>query len=139
MAEKKYKYPSEKWIKAWREDLNKNKEYAEAAKDWEGDFLFVINSGGPIEKEIIYYVDLWHGKCREAYEVPSRDAKKTAFIYEGPYENWKKIIKGELDPTRALLTRQMKLTGDMAKVMRYVRATNEMVKTNLKIPTDFIY
>ena len=139
MAEKKYKYPSEKWIKAWREDLNKNKEYAEAAKDWEGDFLFIINSGGPIEKEIIYYVDLWHGKCREAYEVPSRDAKKTAFIYEGPYENWKKIIKGELDPTRALLTRQMKLAGDMAKVMRYVRATNEMVKTNLKIPTDFIY
>lgn len=139
MAEKKYKYPSEEWIKAWREELNKNKEYGEAAKDWEGDFLFIINSGGPLKKEIVYYVDLWHGKCREAYEVPNRDAKKTAFIYEGLYENWKKIIKGELDPTRALLTRQMKLTGDMAKVMRYVRATNEMVKTNLKIPTEFVY
>ena len=139
MAEKKYKYPSEEWIKAWKEELNKNKEYEEAAKDWEGDFLFIITSGGPIEKEIVFYVDLWHGKCRDAYEVPSRDAKKTAFIYEGPYENWKKIIKGELDPTRALLARQMKLTGDMAKVMKYVKATNEMTKTNLKIPTEFIY
>jgi putative sterol carrier protein len=139
MAEKMYKYPSEEWIKAWKEELNTNKEYAEAAKDWEGDFLFIITAGGLVKKEWVFYADLWHGKCRDAYMIASRDTKKTAFIYEGPYENWKKIIKGELDPTRALLARQMKLTGDMAKVMKYAKATNEMSKTNTKVPTDFLY
>jgi hypothetical protein len=33
MAEKKYKYPSEKWIKATKEEPTKNKECAEVAKD----------------------------------------------------------------------------------------------------------
>ena len=139
VAEKKYKYPSDEWIKAWMGELNKNKEYAEAAKDWEGDFLFIISAGGPMQKEFVFYVDLWHGKCRDAYEISDRYSKKTAFIYEGSYENWKKIIKRELDPMRALLTRQMKLAGNMAKVMKYTKAANEMVKTITKVPTDFLY
>ncbi len=36
------RFPSDEWIKTFKEELNKNKTYQEAAKDWEGDFLFVI-------------------------------------------------------------------------------------------------
>lgn len=134
----KYKFPSEDWIKAYKEELNKNKVYEEAAKDWEGDFLFIITPGEGIEKEIVFYVDLWHGKCRDAYMVPSREAKKAAFIFEGPYSNWKKLIMGQLDPIHAIMMRKFNLQGDMAKVLRYTKAASELVKTASRIPTEFI-
>ena len=136
--EKKYKFPSEEWIKVFKDEVNKNKAYEEAAKGWEGDFLFIATPDAGLEKEVIFYVDLWHGKCRDAYIVPSREAKKTEFIYEGPYSNWKKLILGEIGPIRGLLTRKFKLTGNMTKIMKYTKAATELVKTASKVPTEFI-
>lgn len=134
----KYKFPSEEWIRAFKEELNKNKAYEEAAKDWEGDFLFIVTPDEGLDREMIFYVDLWHGKCRDAYMVPSREAKKAEFVLEGSYSTWKKIIMGQLDPVQALLTRKFKLTGSMAKIMRYAKAATELVKTASRIPTEFI-
>jgi putative sterol carrier protein len=47
------------------------------------------------------------------------------------------MTRGELDPTRALLTGKFKLEGDMAKVMRYSRAANIMAKIAASIKTEF--
>ena len=132
------KFPSEEWIKLFKEEVNKNEAYAEAAKDWEGDFLFVATPDEKLEEEVIFYVDLWHEKCREAYKISSRDEKKTEFIYEGKYGNWVKLIEGEIGPIRGLLTRKFKLTGSMAKIMRYTRAASELVGTASKVPTEFL-
>jgi len=132
------KFPSEEWIKLFKEEVNKNKAYEDAAKDWEGDFLFIATPDEKLSKETVFWVDLWHGKCREASQVPNREAKKTEFIYEGPYGNWVKLIKGEIDPIRGLLTRKFKLAGSMAKIMRYTRAASELVNTATKVPTEFL-
>ncbi|MEM1551336.1 MAG: SCP2 sterol-binding domain-containing protein [Candidatus Bathyarchaeia archaeon] len=134
----KFRFPSEEWIKAYKEELNKNEAYAEAAKDWEGDFLFIVTPDEGLDKEMVFYVDLWHGKCRDAYMVPSREAKTAEFVYEGPYSNWKKLIMGQLDPIQSLLMRKFKLKGNMAKIMRYTKAASELVKTASRVPTEFI-
>jgi len=130
-------FPSEEWIKRFKEEVNKNKEYEEAAKDWEGDFLFIITPDEGLDREYVFYVDLWHGKCRDAYMVPSRDAKKADFIFEGPYSNWKKLIRGELDPITGVMTRKFKLKGSLMKIMRYTKAASELVKTATRVPTEF--
>ncbi|MEM2695780.1 MAG: SCP2 sterol-binding domain-containing protein [Thermoproteota archaeon] len=135
---KKFKFPSEEWIKAFKEELNKNEAYAEAAKDWEGDFLFIVTPDEGLDKEMVFYVDLWHGKCRDVYMVLNREAKTAEFVYEGPYSNWKKLIMGQLDPIQSLLMRKFKLKGNMAKIMRYTKAASELVKTASKVPTEFI-
>ncbi|UCH31115.1 MAG: SCP2 sterol-binding domain-containing protein [Candidatus Bathyarchaeota archaeon] len=132
------KFPSEEWIKLFKEEVNKNAAYADAAQDWEGDFLFVATPDDRLKEEVVFYVDLWHGKCRDAYMVPSRDAKKTEFIYEGAYRNWIKLINGEIGPIRGLLTRKFKVTGSMAKIMKYTKAATELVGTASKIPTEFL-
>ncbi|HDJ26348.1 MAG TPA: sterol carrier protein [Candidatus Bathyarchaeota archaeon] len=130
-------FPSEEWIKRFKEELNKNKEYEEAAKDWEGDFLFIITPDEGLDKEYVFYVDLWHGKCRDAYMVPSRDAKKADFVFEGPYSNWKKLIRGEIDPITGIMTRKFKLRGSLMRIMRYTKAASELVKTASRVPTEF--
>jgi putative sterol carrier protein len=63
---------------------------------------------------------------------------EVGFIMKGPYENWKKLTKGEIDATRALLARKFKLEGNMAKVMQYTRAANIMTNISSSIKTEFI-
>ena len=132
------RFPSEEWIKVFMEQLNANKSYEEAAKTWEGDFLFVIGSDAELKDPATYYVDLWHGKCRGVALLKPGEDRKAAFIYTGPYSNWKKLINKQIDPIQGLLTGKFKLQGDMAKVLRAVRAAKELVETAGKVPTEFL-
>lgn len=131
------KFPSAEWIEEFHKILNENKAYQEAAKNWEGDFLFIITPDEGLDREYVYYMDLWHGKCREARLLKSRDEKKAAFAYEGPYSNWKKLLQGKIDPIKGLLTNKFRLKGDMAKVMRATKAAKELVSTTMKVKTQF--
>lgn len=130
-------FPSDQWIKAMMEDLNQSASYEEAAKNWEGDFVFVIEPGGSLEKQVALYMDLWHGKCRSAYQISDGEVIKSAFRLSGSVAVWKKVMTKQLDPMQAMMTGQLKLTGNMAMVMRNVRAAKELVESCTRIPTEF--
>jgi len=129
------RFPSDEWIKTFKEKLNKNKDYQEVAKDWEGDFLFVITPDEELKEEVVFYVDLWHGKCREAY-LAKKD-KKAAFTFKGPYSNWKKVINKELDPIRGLIRGMFTLDGDSKVILDQTKAAQELVNTASQIPVEF--
>jgi putative sterol carrier protein len=132
------RFPSKEWIELFMEQVNANKNYEEAARTWEGDFLFVIDPDAELKERTAYYVDLWHGKCRGVAPVKPGEEKKSVFVFSGPYGNWKKLITTKGDPIQGLLTGKFKLQGDMAKVLRAVRAAKELVETTGKVPTEFV-
>jgi len=132
------KFPSEESIKLFKDAVNSNPEYEDAAKTWEGDFLFVVKPDSALKEEAVYYVDLWHGKCRDVAFLKPGETKKTAFVYEGPYGNWMKLINKQIDPIQGLLTGKFKLRGDMLKVLRAVGAAKALVDTAGKVPTEFL-
>ena len=47
------RFPSDEWIKTFKEELNKSKNYEEVAKTWEGDFLFVVTPDEELKEEVI--------------------------------------------------------------------------------------
>jgi putative sterol carrier protein len=131
------KFPSDAWVKALMEDLNQSAAYAEAAKNWEGDFYFVIEPGGTLAEPVLLYMDLWHGKCREAFEVTDESAKNPVFRMSAPVATWKKVLTKKLDPIQGLMTMQLKLKGDMKMVMKNVKAAKELVESCTRIETEF--
>ncbi len=130
-------FPSDAWIKAMMADLNESNAYLEAAKNWEGDFFFIVEPGGTLDKTVTLYMDLFHGKCRDAYAVGQTDGKVPAFRLSGPVATWKKVMTKKLDPMQAMMTGQLKLSGNMATVMRNVRAAKELVESCTRIDTEF--
>jgi putative sterol carrier protein len=83
------------------------------------------------------YLDLWHGKCRDAFVVPDRAAKNPAFVINAPESVWRKVIDKKLDPIQGMMTRQLKLKGDMVKIMKAVKAAKELVDSVTRVPTEF--
>ena len=129
------KFPSDEWIKNFKDELNKNKTYEEVAKNWEGDFLLIISPDEKLKDEVVFYVDLWHGKCRDAFMVTRE--KNAAFVFRGPYSNWKKVINNELDPLRGLIRGMFIVEGDSKIILDQAKAAQELVNTASKIPTEF--
>lgn len=132
-----YEFGSEEWVQALKDAINASEAYAEAAKTWEGDFYFIVEPGGPVTQEIIMYMDLWHGKCRDACICVDRSAKQPAFVISAPIAVWRKIIDKKLDPIQGMMTRQVKLQGDMVKIMKAVKAAKELVECTTRVPTKF--
>jgi putative sterol carrier protein len=132
-----FNFASEEWVQALKEAINSSAGYAEAAKTWEGDFYFIVEAGGPIAQETVMYVDLWHGVCREACLCPDRSLKNPAFVITASLPVWRKVIDKKLDPIQGMMTRQMKLQGDMVKIMKAVKAAKELVECTTRVPTKF--
>ena len=136
-----YDFPSKEWIEAYKNALNgePGKAWQKAAETWEGDFLFVVESDATFKETIQFYIDLWHGECRDAKMITNENSKPDAEIqYVGTYSNWQKLIKGEIDPIRGIMMRKFKLVGNKTKVMRSISAAKELVATAQKIDTNFV-
>ncbi len=130
-------FPSDEWIKALMQTVNESESYRESAKKWEGDFYFVVNEGSDVPQDVYLYMDLWHGECREAYEATDPDVKTPEFVIRASVFAWRKVIEKKIDPIRALMTRQLKLTGTMTKIMQQPKTAIELVNCCTLVETTW--
>jgi putative sterol carrier protein len=121
-------FPSLEWTQALHEKLNTDEQYARIAHNWEGDVIFDIEPGGPIEDNLIIYLDLWHGTCRQVKHGGCPAGVKPAFILKAPYPNFVRVLQGELHPMQAMLTRKLQVQGNMAVMMRSVPTVLDFVR-----------
>ncbi|MFX0095148.1 MAG: SCP2 sterol-binding domain-containing protein [Candidatus Hodarchaeota archaeon] len=56
-----------------------------------------------------------------------------AFVCSEKYSVWIKVLKGELNPIKALMTRKLKLKGNMSKALKASKAAKELVRSAMLI------
>jgi putative sterol carrier protein len=130
-------FPDPEWVTTLMDKLNADSQYGRIAKNWEGDMIFVIEPGGSITESMFFYLDTWHGKCRDAYAFTSGDAVKSVFTFKAPYPNFVRLLKGDLDPMQAMLTRKLSVQGNMAVILRNVPTVFDFVRCAREITSDF--
>ena len=132
------KFPTAEWIQALNEKLNTDERYAQVARNWEGDMLFQVDPGGVLTEPAKFYLDLWHGKCRDAFVVDGTREVKPVFTLKAPYDNYVRLLKGELEPMQALLTRKIGVQGNMAVLMRSIPTVLDFVRCCREVTDSFI-
>jgi putative sterol carrier protein len=133
-------FPSDEWLEAYRERINRSTEYRAAAGSWEGDiaFLFEAEPDRNVPVDLWAWLDLWHGECRRAHMIGRQEARGAAYVIAAPYSRWKDVLAGELDPIKGMMQGKLKLEGDLPTIIRYVRAANELVLLTTTVPTEFL-
>jgi putative sterol carrier protein len=131
-------FPKDEWVEAVKEKLNTDEKYAQIARNWEGDMVYIVEPGGDLQETITFYLDLWHGHCRDAYRVISEQEAKAVFSLKAPYDHYVKLLKGDLEPMQALLTRKISVQGNMAVLMRNVPTVLDFVRCCREVTDGFI-
>lgn len=131
-------FPSSEWLEKLDGKLNSDAQYARIAKNWEGDMCVVIEPGGPLKEQLLYYLDLWHGQCRKTAVLKDLSEVKPAFVLKASYENIARIMKGELDPMQAMMTRKLQVQGSMAYMMRNVPTVLDFVRCCREITGEIL-
>ena len=134
-----YAFPSDAWLDAFISALNQDDRYAEVAHKWEGDFAFTIEPDDPESGEPSYfYMDLWHGKCRGAQVAESIEEmpKEPDFVMSASESVFKRVLTGDLDPMQGMLTRKLRVQGNMAYILRNVPTVLEFVRCCKLVPIE---
>jgi putative sterol carrier protein len=131
-------FPSADWLQTLMDKLNGDERYAQIARNWEGDMTCVIEPGGALQEQISFYLDLWHGKCRRVLVLDGSEEIKPLLVLRGPYENYVRIFKGELDPLQAMMTRKIGVQGSMALLMRSVPTVLDFVRCCREVTDSFV-
>ena len=131
-------FPDAEWLKEFEKKLNSDEHYAQIARNWEGDMYFIIEPDGNLKTQTVMYLDLWHGKCRGTEIVSEISSHQPAFTLKAGYGNFAKVLKGELDPMQAMLTRKLEVKGNMAVMMRNVPTVLDFVRCAREITQNIL-
>ena len=128
------KYVSEEWFEEHKKLLagmftkpsNVSAELVEVYKNWDGNKTAWVYY--KVEKGLI--ADIKRGEGEDT--IP-----KAMFRCFGEYENYAKVIRGELDPKMGIMTGKFKLEGNMMKAMGmlgvYAKVTEAKKVPNLEL------
>jgi putative sterol carrier protein len=132
-------FPSEEWLQSLKTKLNSDSRYNEIAKHWEGDLFFFIEPEGNLKERLTFYLDLWHGTCRNVGYQPSADSHPTpAFTLTASYNNITSILTGKLNPMTAMMTSKLKVKGSMGYMMRNVPTVLDFVRVAQEVTTEIM-
>jgi putative sterol carrier protein len=131
-------FPSTEWLHALDAKLNSDERYAGIASKWEGDIVIVIEPQGNLKEQKVYYLDLWHGKCRGVAELADASEKSAVFTLTASYDNIKQILTGKLDPMQAMMTRKLSVKGNLAVMMRSVPTVLDFVRCAREITVEIL-
>ncbi len=134
------RFPSEEWVAAYKEAINSNPNYKTAAANWDKGAVALICKAEPkygINEDIGIWLDLHKGVCRDARLVSAEEALKAPFCITGEYKRWKQVIKKQLDPIKGMMQGKLKLKGNLPTIVRFVKASKELVESASKVDTQF--
>lgn len=111
-------FPSRAWMAALCDELESDANAPAIARALDGAYAFVIEPDGPIRERERY--DLWvrpveHGARAEVLDAPAQAPRLTL---SAGFGRWWQLVRGELDPVRAVMLRRLKVSGDLRGVAR---------------------
>lgn len=133
------RFPSDEWLQRFVELVNDSADYRAAAASWEGAVVILIEAEPDkgVPEDVWCFLDLWHGACREGRIVSPEEGEEAPYVIRAPYSRWKEVIRRELDPIKGMMQGKLKLTGDLPTILRYLKASNELVGLAAAVDTDF--
>ena len=132
-------FPTDEWFRALIDAVNASEAYEEYAATWEGDVVFQIEAEPEkgVAEDVYGLLDLWHGKCRGGGLVEGTRADSAEFAIRAPYSRWKDVLLGDLEPIKGLTQGKLRVRGDLPKILRYVRGTQELAYIAGEVDTTF--
>ena len=136
------KFPSIEYCEQYMNKINESEEYEKAAKDWEGDMMYIIEGEGDQLEEgdfFILYLDLWHGKCRDLRLMLKEEEKPdVAFKIRGKESVWRNIMEEGQDAIKLIMANELSVEGDMSKIMRATKAAFVLTKLAREFELDYL-
>ena len=123
------KYFSEEYFKELERRLNSDVKWQEGTKNLRTSLLLTAT-----DQNASFSLAVENGKTSIQRVEPSSQAE---FTFEGPYEVWTKVGKGELGFQAAVLKGSLRFRGSITKILFYKDRFLRIAEVIKEIPKEF--
>lgn len=112
---------------AWARELAASPWFATNAATWtRGPVSLTLEDD---DDTLHLRLDVHEGEVRTLGPCTATEAHAARFRLKAPRETWARVLQGELDPMKAILAGDLRLTGRLGDLAPYVRAAQELART----------
>ena len=126
------------WADAYRDAINASPAYRASGREWRWPIALIMDAapslGFPDPTAIL--LDLDGGACRSA-QVVHADQADAPFAVRGPYDAWKEIARGTLDPIAGIMRRRLSLAGPLPTLLAHVQSARDLVACATEVETEY--
>lgn len=131
-------FQTQEWANAFMDSLNKNPNYKDSAKTWEGALVLIFTAEKVhLQEDVRLWLDLWHGECRSAKFMTKNDTIEYKYTITAKESIWNDLITDKLDGSKALMSGKFKISGNAAMLMRYPKAAAYIIKYLKRLLTSW--
>jgi putative sterol carrier protein len=126
------------WAGAFRDAIEADATYREAAAKWTWPVALVLNAAPELgyPDSVAVELTLNRGRCHAA-EIRSASTVSATIVLTAPYDTWKSVVKGELDPLLGVTRGKIAVKGSLATLMMHAKAAAALVAVARTVPTEF--
>lgn len=126
------------WAEAFRAAIESDVAYLTAAAKWTWPVALVLQPAPEFGYPDAVAVELTldRGRCHGAAIHP-RDQVTAAFVLTAPYDIWKQVVQGALDPLVGVTRGKIAVQGSLATLMMNAKAATALVACARNVPTAF--
>lgn len=126
------------WAAAFREIIEHDAAYAQAAAKWIWPMALVLEAtpehGYPDPVAVELQLD--RGRCHGA-EIRAPEDVTAPFVLRAPWDVWKSVVRGEMDPLAAVVRGRITVQGSLATLMMQAKSAVALVECARAVPTRF--
>jgi putative sterol carrier protein len=125
-------FGSKEWLDAYASLYNSRPELQAALKDLTAKVAYEFTDRPDIAPK---YVFIKEGVIKDFGDVD--DINANDYVIRANYGIWKSMTLGELDPMNALMAGKVKVTGNMAALLKHAEGFKQTFEVVEAIPTSF--
>lgn len=126
------------WAAAFLHAIEHDAAYAQAAAKWIWPIALVLEAtpehGHP--EAVAVELALDRGRCHGA-EIRAPETVTAPFVLTAPWDTWKSVVRGDMDPLAAVVRGQIKVQGPLATLMLQAKAAVALLECARAVPTRF--
>ncbi|MDE1853113.1 MAG: SCP2 sterol-binding domain-containing protein [Thaumarchaeota archaeon] len=123
------KYMSDEYVSHVQVALTQDPKWAETTRNFKTSIAFNVTDLGQS-----YVMSVENGATTFQKAAPGAAAE---FSFDGTYDSWVKVAKGELDMQSAVLKGQLKFRGSLTKILMYKDRFIRVAEIMRDVPKEF--
>lgn len=123
------KFMSDEYFSELQQALSTDPKWAEGTKGIKTSVMITVSDLGQV-----YLLGVENGSTTIQKAAPGSTAE---FSFDGTYDSWSKVGKGEVDMQSAVLKGQLKFKGSITKILAYRERFSRIADVMKAVPKEY--
>ena len=123
------KFMSDEYVAQVQAALAQDQRWMESTKNFKTSIAFNVTDAGQS-----YVMSVENGATAFQKAAPGAPAE---FSFDGTYDSWSKVAKGEVDMQSAVLKGQLKFRGSLPKILMNKDRFTRVAEVMAEVPKEF--